>query len=176
MEHDESLRKLVRQAQNGDSDCAGQLFDLLADRVFRYFAHRTPTREVAEDLTQVVFLEMIQALPRYKEQVNAKFTTWLFQIAHFRLIDYYRRQRVEPGLDEVAEPAVEARESDPIVHDRLQAALGKLPEQYATVLHLRFQQDLSAAEAAQIMGTTAMNVRVLQHRALKALRKILPAE
>lgn len=176
MAHDDRVRLLVRQAQAGDSDSTGQLFDLLSDRVFRYFAHRTPTREVAEDLTQVVFLEMIQALPRYKEQANAKFTTWLFQIAHFRLIDFYRRQRVEPGLDEVAEPASEAIHSDPIVSARLQGAIGQLPEQYATVLHLRFQQDLSAAEAAKIMATTPMNVRVLQHRALRALRKILPLE
>lgn len=168
------VQRLVREAQGGNSDSAGQLFDLLFDRVYQFLSHRTPTQEIAEDLAQTVFLEMLQALPRYKQQRNAKFSTWLFQIARFRLIDFYRRQRVEPGLDEVAEISIDIHHADPIAADAVNAAVRQLPERYATILELRFRQDLSVEETAEIMKTTTTNVRVLQHRALKALRKLMP--
>ncbi len=168
---EEIIHQLVAQAQAGDAESVGQLFELLADRIYRFFAHRTTGRETAEDLTQTVFLEMIQSLPRYQRQGSTKFTTWLFQIARFRLIDHYRRRRPTIPIEEAPEPSHDPlRSSDPISNDRVIRALATLPERYQTVLHFRFREDLPAGEIASIMRTSAMNVRVLQFRALRALR------
>jgi RNA polymerase sigma-70 factor (ECF subfamily) len=171
---DLEISELVARAQAGDADSVGQLFERLSDRIYRFFALRTADSETAEDLTQTVFLEMIQALPRYKVQRDAKFTTWLFQIARFRLIDHYRKQRPQVALDDAPEPSHEPlADYDPIASARLDRAMRRLPEKYQTVLHLRFREGLPAGEVAQIIRTTAINVRVIQYRALRALRAAL---
>ena len=174
MGHSDELRQLVRDAQAGNQDSVGKLFELLSDRVYRFLLLRTSSVEVAEDLTQTVFLEMVRSLPRYKEQSNAKFSTWLFQIAHFRLIDYYRQRHQDVAIDAIPELPAEEREiTDPVDLARLDDALHELPDRYRTVIHLRFREGLSAKEVAQIMNTSSINVRVLQSRAVAMLRKLL---
>jgi RNA polymerase sigma-70 factor (ECF subfamily) len=178
MESEYQVQELVTQAQAGDVHCAGKLFDLYMVRIFRFLCHRMPTNEAAEDLSQTVFLEMVKSLHRYNPQRNAKFSTWLFQIARHRLVDFYRRRRQEVSLEDIPEPVATITWMDPVGYDGLHQAVAALPERYGTVLNLRYQEDLSAAEIAQIMNTSEINVRVLQHRALKALRgvfKVIPA-
>ncbi len=171
------IAALVERAQRGDRDSVAEIFELLHERIFRFFAFRTSERETAEDLTQTTFLEMIRALPRYKVQTDAKFTTWLFQIARFRLIDHYRRSGRTVPLDDVPEPVdADDEPADPHDADAVRSALAQLPEKYQTVLHLRYREDLTTAEIAAAMRTSALNVRVLQHRALNALRAIIHRE
>lgn len=171
----QDIAALVKQAQAGDRDSLALLFERLQGRIFRFFAIRTSNHEMAEDLTQTTFLEMIRALPRYKVQSDAKFTTWLFQIARFRLIDYYRKLGRTVAMDEVPEPEVERYEpADPVLRDQLDLALQKLPEPFQTVLHLRYREDLDTADIAAAMKTSQVNARVLHHRALKALQRMFP--
>lgn len=169
------LAALVRQAQGGDREAIGALFDRLHIRIYRYCLMRTSNREIAEDLLQTTFLEMIRALPRYKVQSDAKFTTWLFQIARFRLIDHYRQQGRTVPLDDAPE-MIDDRPTpaDPFQSDAIAAALKTLPEKYQTILHLRYREDFDTHEIAAAMKISTINVRVLQHRALQALKKALP--
>ncbi len=170
--------EIVAKARQGDRDSIATLFTLYSDRIYRFLRFRLSDDATAEDLTQVVFLEMIRSLPRYTIQRNAKFTTWLFQIARHRLIDHYRRQRPTVAIDAESLAAHPQLQTDPppIDDGHVEAAMQQLPERYQTVLHLRFREDCSYAEAAKILGTTQMNVRVLQHRALRALRRIMTKE
>lgn len=170
-QRDQDIAALVAQAQAGDAESVGQLFELLSGRIFRFLSFRTADREVAEDLTQTVFLEMIQALPRYKKQPGAKFTTWLFQLARFRLIDYYRQRRPNIPLEDAPEPSYEPlADVDPLGAAHVAQAIRRLPEKYQTVIHFRFREELPAADIARIMKTSALNVRVMQYRALRILR------
>lgn len=176
MEHGVAdIAELVRQAQAGDREAIGTIFDRLKQRIYRYLMMRTANRETAEDLLQTTFLEMIRALPRYKVQTEAKFSTWVFQIARFRLIDYYRKQGRTVPLEETHDLADQASvQADPFDQAQIVAALRILPEKYQTILHLRYREDLSTGEIAETMKISAINVRVLQHRALRALKKALP--
>lgn len=176
MEYDEEeIQEFVRRAQQGDRDAMAALFDRLSDRIYRYLRFRVRDQEIAEDLTQTVFVEMLQALQRYKRESRTKFSTWLFQIARFRLIDHYRRERPSVTIEDVPERthpnlSVSPPETDAGTIDK---AMQKLPEKFQTVLHLRFREDLDPSEIAAILETTTINVRVIQHRALRALRRIL---
>lgn len=173
MDHQSAdIAALVVQAQDGDRQAIATIFDRLKDRIYRYLLMRTSNREVAEDLLQTTFLEMIRALPRYKVQNDAKFTTWLFQIARFRLIDHYRVQGRTVGLDDAPEMAAEEENAvDPFEHDQVETALKTLPEKYQTILHLRYREDFTTEEIAAAMKISTINVRVVQHRALQALKK-----
>ncbi|MBI3963835.1 MAG: RNA polymerase sigma factor [Candidatus Kerfeldbacteria bacterium] len=178
----QTIDGLVSDAQRGDTASVGRLFDLLFDRVYRYVRFRVHGDDDAEDLTQIVFLEMIRSLPRYKQQEGVRFTTWLFQIARFRLIDHYRAARQDVTLDpELADtqPQLQATPRDFAAlgsGEAIDRALAALPEQYQTVLHLRYREDCTTQEIAAVLDTTEGNVRVLQYRALNTLRDQLDLE
>ncbi len=168
------IAAVVRQAQSGDREAVAAIFSALKDRIYRYLLMRTSNREVAEDLLQTTFLEMIRALPRYTVQTDAKFTTWLFQIARFRLIDYYRQQGRTVTLDDAPEIIAEHPDVvDPFQHQQIETALRSLPEKYQTILHLRYHEDFETEEIAAAMKISTINVRVLQHRSLNALKKAI---
>ncbi len=172
---EDDIQAIVASAQGGDADSVAKLFELFSDRIFRFFRVRISDTKTAEDLTQTVFLEMIQALKRYKRQ-EAKFSTWLFQIARFRLIDEYRKNPPPLSIDESLQnhPSLIVDPPGEISLPRnIDSAFAKLPERYQTILHLRFREDFSYREVAYSMNISEVHVRVLQHRALNALRKLL---
>ncbi|USN54030.1 MAG: RNA polymerase sigma factor [Candidatus Nomurabacteria bacterium] len=173
MQHESQVQEIVARAQQGDQEGVAELFHLFGDRVFRFLLMRVSSQETAEDLTQTVFLEMIRSLPRYKEQKHAKFSTWLFQIARFRLIDHYRGQRTQVDIESVSHTLSSDPDEMPdvIMEREMESALTRLPERYATLLHMLYREDLSISEVAKVMQISALNVRVLKHRALQALRK-----
>jgi RNA polymerase sigma-70 factor (ECF subfamily) len=172
------IQTIVARAQRGDPDGFARLFDIFGDRIYRFIRVRLSDTETAEDLTQTVFLEMLQAIGRYRPRPNAKFSTWLFQIARFRLIDQYRQHRPQVSIDDLPAQAhpnlsVEAVEYELPMADEL---LNQLPENYRTVLHLRYQEQLTTKEIAEVLKTSVINVRVLHYRAIRAARKLLPSD
>lgn len=170
---------LLQQAQKGDTDAFGRLYELYSPPVFRFlFAHLDSPLD-AEDLTEEVFLRAWQALPGYRMR-GIPFTGFLFRVARNALYDHYRRTRKradDPGLDHdlVDDLQPDPAQSLPAHLERreLRRVLAKLREDYRTVLVLRFLVGLSPEETAQAMERSAGAVRVLQHRALGAVRKLL---
>jgi RNA polymerase sigma-70 factor (ECF subfamily) len=169
---------LVELAQSGDKIAFGVLYDRYANGIYRFIRVQHPDSVEAEDVTSEVFLKAWRFLPRYKERGHP-FSAYLFKIARNTLIDHHRKSkgwaaRVTRDLD--ALPDETAGRGDIGVrveeHQRLFGALQKLRVDYRTVLVLRFINGLAPGEVARIMGRSEGAVRVLQHRALKAIRKI----
>jgi len=132
----------------------------------------------AEDLTQKVFLKMIEQLPKYEPR-GIPFAAWVFRVARNAWIDEDRTARptVSLGLlTETAaltvgphEAAVAAMESE-----TLRTAVATLQPDQRDVIASRFFAGLSCRETAMQMGRSEGSVRVIQHRALAALRKRMP--
>lgn len=174
MIQESEVRNLVGQAQTGDADAFGQIYELYARPIYNFLFSKIHHKEIAEDLVHTVFLKAWTNLRSYQPRTNAKFSTWLYQIANFTLIDYWRAKKPTTELAEIenlvqfaAEPQLYEE------YEYLWIAVSQLPLDYQTVLDLRFKQDLSVAETAKIMGRTGVSVRVIQHRAIKALRNKL---
>ena len=172
-------KRLLEAAQNGDSEAFGQLYELYATRLFRFLYAHMDSRQDAEDLTEEVFIKVWQALPGYRRR-GIPFAAYLFRSARNALTDHYRRVRRRPRLLSLGEHMLEdtgGNPADGLLADQaqreLRVALGKLRRDYHTVLSLRFFADLSPDETAAAMGRSPGAVRVLQHRALAALKKIL---
>ena len=133
---------------------------------------------VAEDLTGEVFVQALEALPTY-EHTGKPFSAWLYRIAHARVVDHYRRQKVRrtAPLDEQMPANNKADPSQTIAeHDavrRAWAALPNLTDEQQQVLSLRFIAGYSIAETAQTMDRSEGSVKALQHRGLAALRRLL---
>jgi RNA polymerase sigma-70 factor (ECF subfamily) len=170
---------LIAAAVGGDAPAFAALYDRYVDRVYRHVYYRLGDRGDAEDLTQQVFLNAWRAIGRYR-CTGAPFVAWLFTIAHNAVAGFYRRAKATRDLELELEPVATARWTDPeaealAAYDRAavrRAILRLKPEQQQVVI-MRFVEGLPYAEIAAALGKGEGHVRVLQHRALHELRRLL---
>jgi len=174
---DDEIERLVHQAKAGDAWAFGQVFDHYHRPVYRYIASRVHRPADAEDLTQLVFVKALEALPRYEAR-GIPFGGWLFRLARNTVIDHVRTRHDHADLDAAAGHAgrdagpeqvtVERQELDEVA-----AALAALTDEQRDAIALRFFAGLSAREAAAVMGKQEGTIRGLQFRAIAALRRQL---
>jgi RNA polymerase sigma-70 factor, ECF subfamily len=175
---EDEIQVLVESARGGDADGFDALYAVFAPRVFRFFRFRVMAEETAEDLTQRVFLKMIEHLPDYRSN-GVPFAAWLFRVARNTWIDESRTARATVPLETLAQSAAdtgdpEAMASTAYDWNLVREAVTALPPDQREVIACRFFAGLTPQETAAEMGRTEGSVRVLQHRALARLRRRLP--
>ena len=89
MYQDHPDETLMEQYRDGNVAAFTTLYQRNKTALYRYFLRQTQNNSAAEELSQDVWTNIIRARQAY--QVDAKFTTFLFQVAHNKLVDYYRR-------------------------------------------------------------------------------------
>jgi RNA polymerase sigma-70 factor (ECF subfamily) len=177
---EETLERLVAQAQRGDPQAFARIFDAYVGPVHRFIASRVNRPTDAEDLTQLVFVKALEALPRY-ERRGIPFGGWLFRLARNAIIDQARTRRDHLSLVAATSRATEdaGPEATAFLRDdieRVARALDDLTDDQREVIELRFFAGLSVSETADAMGRQDGTVRGLQFRALGALRRSLGIE
>ena len=141
--------------------------------MYGFLAYRLGDRETTEDLTQLTFERALRAWGRYDAR-RASVATWLLRIAQNALIDHHRRRGAElEEIDELVLPATPGPEERFAGSPELLAALGQLGEREREVLALRYGDDLSGAEVADLLGLSVPNVQQICSRALRRLRGLL---
>jgi RNA polymerase sigma-70 factor, ECF subfamily len=178
--NDETIDRLVVQAQQGDLQAFASIFDAYHVAVYRFVASRVGNPTDAEDLTQLVFVKALEALPRFAAR-GIPFGGWLFRLARNTVIDHIRTRREHSELEAASNRATEdvGPEAVAVIRDDLAAvarALEDLTEDQREVIALRFFAGLSAREAAEAMGRQEGTIRGLQFRAIAALRRSLGLE
>jgi RNA polymerase sigma-70 factor (ECF subfamily) len=177
---DAAVQRLVEEARSGDSWAFGRLFDHFHEPIYRYIASRIQRPSDAEDLTQLVFVKALEALPRYEAR-GIPFGGWLFRLARNAVIDFVRTRHEHSELDTIVERAGSDAGPDQIALtrediDAVAAALATLTDEQREAIALRFFAGLSAREAAEAMGKQEGTIRGLQFRAIAALRRQLGIE
>jgi RNA polymerase sigma-70 factor, ECF subfamily len=170
---------LIRRAQEHDPVALTQIYEENFDRIYRYIVLKIGDRTEAEDMTQQVFMNMLQAISSYKMK-GMPFTSWLYRIAHNQVVDHLRKKyrRGDVPLDE--DLPIPATDGDPVDEverkmqiEELAAASKKLTPAQREVISLRFAAELSITEVAGMMGRSEGAVKALQHSAVLALRRVL---
>ena len=168
--------QVIKQVKNGDAEAFGMLYDQYAEVIFRYVYSHLENRLDAEDLTEEIFLRAWRALPKYDER-GLPFSAFLFRIARNSLIDYYRQRKTVQSIDDIE---IQSHEAGPeeavdirIENTDLRNRIAELREDYRNVIIFRFLSGLSPEETAQVMQRSVGAVRVLQHRALSALKDLM---
>ncbi|HYG01382.1 MAG TPA: sigma-70 family RNA polymerase sigma factor [Chryseosolibacter sp.] len=169
---DESVMEAVK---NGNLQQASLLFDRYHKRIFNFLARMTMDRELAEDLTQNVFLRILKYRTSYRD--GLRFQSWIYQVARNVFSDHYQAHKnrfsdfidVEKVEDQMADAneAEELDEKEKLLHRSLQ----KLPEEQRELLILTRFQHMKYEEVAAIMETTVANIKVKVHRAIMKLRE-----
>lgn len=174
---DAAIERLVAEAQGGDVWAFGRIFDHYHEAIYRFIASRVHRPTDAEDLTQLVFVKALEALPRYESR-GIPFGGWLFRLARNAVIDHVRTRHDHAELDSITEWAHGDAGPDEIAVVRQElnavgAALAALTDEQREAIELRFFAGLSAREAAVAMGKQEGTVRGLQFRAIAGLRRQL---
>jgi RNA polymerase sigma-70 factor (ECF subfamily) len=175
----QSEESLIRRARERDPVALTQLYEANFDRIFRYVALKIGDRTEAEDLTQQVFMKMIQSISSYKYK-GMPFSSWLYRIAHNQIVDHFRRKSRRPTvtLDDTDPPGGDDPEKTAetkMTMEELARATAKLTDSQREVISLRFAGQLSIAEVARAMGKTEGAIKALQHSAVAALRRVMAA-
>jgi len=171
--------RVFAAARSGAEWAWSALYKDLVGPVKGYFIARGASE--AEDLTSETFLQVARDIGSFQGEEQA-FRSWVFVIAHRRLVDSWRvagrRPRSSALVEEVHEvPAGDTEEEalSRLATADVLAAFEKLTEDQRAVLALRIIGGLSAEETAEVLGRRSGAVRALQHRGLLALREILEA-
>ena len=161
------FESVLDAARAGGAWAWRRLYDDYSPRLFGYL--RSQGAAEPEDLLGEVWLRVAKSIHDF-EGGEAGFRSWLFVIAHHRLMDDWRKRKRRPvvPMSELPETtAVHLPESE----NELAEMLESLTPSQKTVLVLRFGADLAVADVARAMGKTEGAVKLIQHRALARLRK-----
>jgi len=169
---------LVQRAQQRDTEAFAQLYEAYFDKIYRYIAMRIRNETEAEDMTQQVFMKVLQSISSYKN-TGVPFSSWLYRIAHNQLVDFLRQQNKKSTVDIEGLPLPYMGDDPQHMMEKqadveeLKKATKQLTAAQQEVLSLRFAGELSIAECADIMGKSEGAIKALQHSAVLALRKAL---
>jgi RNA polymerase sigma-70 factor, ECF subfamily len=167
--------RLISLAKAGDIEAFGELYTRYLDPIFRYIRTRVSEDQTAEDLTEEAFLRAFKALGKYKER-GLPFSAYLYRVTKNLLADYYRKHKEETALEDAHQaPAPGINADEKLIRAERYIMLGRayaqLPDDYQEVIRLRVILGISTSEAATWMNRSEGALRVLLHRALKALRE-----
>jgi RNA polymerase sigma-70 factor (ECF subfamily) len=174
--HDQEIVSLSQEnalvaAARQDPQAFAGLYDLYAQRVYRYLLSRTGSVQEAEDLTAQTFLAAIQAFPAYRHRGN--FSAWLFTIARRKAIDFFRKHKETVSLEGIEEqiPTDGGREPGSKSDRQLDllTQIQKLSPQEQELLRLRFVAELRFNQIAVLLGKTEAAVKKSTYRLLARL-------
>ncbi|MBD5270252.1 MAG: sigma-70 family RNA polymerase sigma factor [Bacteroides sp.] len=178
---DEQLVKAYAQGSN-------EAFDILLkrhqDRIFNYILRIIKNEDIANDIFQETFVKAILTIKQGRYTENGKFPAWISRIAHNLIIDYYRQEKSEnlqssdlEDIDilnrkELCEQTIE----DIIISEQITSdvkyLIEELPELQKEVLKMRYYQNLSFKEIAEITGVSINTALGRMRYAILNLRRI----
>jgi len=172
-------QELISLAAAGNREAFGCLYERYRPRVLRHAVFLTGDSQLAEDLTAQTFLNALQAIPRYESR-GVPFAAWLLRITCNLTINHKKSLKNNghaqlPEALEAEGTAYSPEDSCQMKDDseRVLDEVRHLPGEQRQVIVMRFIDDLSYQDIAQILGKSVGAVRVIQFRALSNLRHIL---
>jgi RNA polymerase sigma-70 factor, ECF subfamily len=173
---------LVKAAQDGDAGAFGNLYDRYVDSVFRYVLFRVGDRTLAEDVTSETFLRAFRRIASISYQ-GRDVGAWFVTIARNLVLDHVKSSRfrlevatADPDDGRSVESGPESQVLTRLTHAELLRCVQQLGDDQRECIVLRFLQGLSVSETAAIMDRNEGAVKALQHRAVRRLAQLLPAE
>lgn len=161
-------KRLLDALVNGDPAAIGAIYELYGERIFRYTFRMLNNRADAEDATAETFLRVIR---RSRDlRADGAFRTWLFRIARNLCIDKLRQHQL---LELPQDASYGSGEEKAALRVAVRQALSDLPKDYREPLILCDLEDISAREAADVLGISVPALKSRLYRGRRALRERL---
>ena len=174
----ELTQALVNKARTGDKEALTKLYGIFREKIYRYVFFKCGNHADAEDITNEVFLRMIQSIANFRWK-GIGFSSWLFKIASNLVIDYYRNKsrsntesiKEKDYIGETNwEQISEFLDNRDLFH-AIYRDTDDLTDLQKEVVNLRFIADLSLKETAEAMSKNVNSIKAIQHAAIKKLKE-----
>ncbi|MFA7286849.1 MAG: RNA polymerase sigma factor [Patescibacteria group bacterium] len=162
---------------DGDPSAFAELYDAYAPKIYRFIYFKVGTQAEAEDLASEVFLKTWEYVKRRERRIK-NFRPFVYRLAHNAVIDHYRSRSQQPQTQideqlatfpaEIDLAADAVRSSDLEIVRR---ALLLIKEEYRDIILLRYIEEYSLAEIAEMLDKSNGAIRVTAHRAVEALKE-----
>lgn len=169
---------IIKKAKNGNAEAFGLLYDHYFEQIYRFIYLKVSHKEDAEDLVHQVFLQALKKIKDY-EDIGFPFSSWLYKIARNEVVDFYRSKKTNTALEELENVLssddinIKDKLDLKIQIEKVKEAIKKIKPEYQDVIIMRFIEDLSIKEVAEILDKTEGSIKLIQHRAINSLKKIL---
>ena len=148
-----------------------QLYELMAERLFRYALRMLHDRGAAEDAVQHAFLELVRAQPDL--DLERSLEAWLFKSVRFTCLDEIRRRTRRPEVPSDDLPDAGTEDALVMIDPELEKALAALTPEQREVLHLKHVEGYDGAEIAEILDSSRTAIYAMAARAEARLKKLL---
>jgi RNA polymerase sigma-70 factor (ECF subfamily) len=172
---------LVKQALKGKKSAWITLVKRYEKNLYNYTLRMVSNPDDALDLMQDVFMAVFRNLASFRG--DSPFKGWLFKIAHYRCIEFYRRKKPTQSLDDTPEQEEQSSDTCPEAHfysgqqsSALHKALKTLPLNQKLVVELKFFQHCTFDEIAKQLGISVNTVKSRLYSALDKLKDHLELE
>lgn len=175
---------LVRIYAEGNNKAFDTLLERYEEKIFSYIFFAVRNQDVADDIFQETFMKAVVTIQQGKYVENGKFQAWLTRIAHNLVIDYFRQLKNENCVSDddvdydlfndikLAETAVENKMVREQVLDDVKLLVEHLPQNQKEVVFMRYYQELSFKEIAEITGVSINTALGRMRYALLNLRRM----
>lgn len=171
---------LIKKALKGHKSAWISLVKRYEQNLYNYCLRMVSNADDALDLMQDIFIAAFRSLSSFRG--DSSFKGWLFKIAHYRCIEYYRRKRVTQSLDDLPEAEQQIDDNCPselMVGQQQSAALvtamQSLPFEQRVVVEMKFFQQFTFEDIAKQLGISSNTVKSRLYSALDKLKHSLEA-
>lgn len=171
---DEELQ-IVEEAKN-DINAFKELYEYYFSRIFAYLVNRLPSQELCEDIASEVFVDAVEAIGKFDTSRGVRFGSWLYRVAHNKVVDYYKAHKLVNLSDMQADLAISESNTERKAFQsestqQVAFVLSKLKSNYQQVLSLKYYSEMSNKEIAEAMGMKPRQLAVVLHRAHNAFER-----
>ena len=165
--------RMIRRASEGDARAVRSLYDRYSPRVYAVVRRIAGDDHTAQDYAQETWVRVIRALPTFRG--DSKFSTWLHRIAVNAALQARRRESTRQDREVPIPETVPVKSSpgDPLLAQRLEAALDRLPEGMRRVLILHDVEGYTHKDIGEMMGVTAGTSKSQLFKARAKMRQLL---
>ena len=176
--------QLVKAYAQGNNEAFDTLLKRHQDRIYNYIVRIIKNEDIANDIFQETFVKAILTIKQGRYTENGKFPAWISRIAHNLIIDYYRQEKSEniqsADLDDVdvlnrkelCEETIEDAIITEQIRDDVKYLIKELPYLQGEVLTMRYYQNLSFKEIAELTGVSINTALGRMRYAILNLRRI----
>lgn len=173
----------VQAILSGNSQAIEKFYTTYAPKIRKYLANRLPENEDIEAFTNDILLDIIDSLPLF--QGKSSFSSWIYKIAHNKVVDFYRKKKVKslllsqmPFLElmaqEVYEPEFQFEKNK--IRDNIQVTLRNMSQKYRKILELHYIDKKSVKEIALVLDMSPKATESLLFRARQEFKKSYAAK
>lgn len=174
---------LIHRILAGDETAIPEFYKSYSPKLLSYLKRKLPKEEDAQEIVNDVFFEAIDALPLFQEK--SSILTWLYRIAHNKIVDFYRKRKIKsfllsqaPFLEIVAKdihnPEFEFEKNR--VRDAIESSLHALSDPYKKILKMHYEEDIAVKDIAEILKLSFSATQSLLFRARQSFKQAYERE